>query len=115
MKTINNLNYFFVSVPIFLIALGLIINESSGNLVGSGILFLILTGLFQLISGIKMFIDEPHDKSLRFYIAIVVLFFLLWFVNAVIIYQDFISHILYLIPPILTIFFSTITYKKAHQ
>lgn len=114
MKAINYLNYFFVSVPLFLIALGLITNEGSGNLAGSGMLFFILTGLFQLIFGIKMLIDEPRDKSLRFYILAVLLFFLLWFVNTVIIYHDFISYILYLIPPILAVYFSTITYKKAH-
>ncbi|RKR10822.1 hypothetical protein C8C83_2512 [Flavobacterium sp. 90] len=114
MKAINYLNYFFVGFPILLISIGLITNEQSGNLTGSGLLFTMLTGLFQVIFGIKMLIDEPSDKNLQYYIKGVVFFFLLWFVNGLIFNIDFIYFILFIIPPILAVYFSTITYKKAH-
>lgn len=113
MKAINYLNYFFVGFPILLISIGLITNEQSGDLTGYGLLFTILTGLFQVVFGIKMLIDEPSDKSLQYYIKGVVFFFLLWFVNGLILNYDFIYFILYTIPPILAVYFSTITYKKA--
>jgi len=115
MKNINYLNYFFVGTPILLIVFGLLTNESSGNITGSGFLFLILTGLFQVIFGIKMLIDEPGDKNLQYYIKGVCFFFALWFINGFILNYQFIYFILFVIPFVLAIFFSTITYKKAHQ
>lgn len=115
MKAINFMNYFFISIPILLISLGLIMNQSNGNLVGYGLLFLIPTGLFQLIFGIKMLIDEPHDKNLQFYIKGVALFFILLLINALIIYNNFISYILYSMPLLLATYFSIIIYKKANQ
>lgn len=115
MKAINYLNYFFVGTPVLLIAFGILTNESSGNITGSGFLFLILTGLFQVVFGIKMLIDEPKDKSLQYYIKGVCLFFALWFINGVILNYQILYFILFVIPFILTAFFSTITYKKAHK
>ncbi|MBB4803766.1 hypothetical protein HNP37_003841 [Flavobacterium nitrogenifigens] len=115
MKAINYLNYFFVGTPFILILFGLLSNESSGNITGSGFLFLILTGLFQVIFGIKMLIDEPKDKNLQYYITGVCFFFVLWFINGFILNYQILYFILFVIPIILAIFFSTITYKKAHQ
>ena len=113
MKAINYLNYFFVGIPVLLVFIGILSNEKSGNTIGTGILFLILTGLFQLIFGIKMLIDEPNDKMLQLYVSGVGFFFSLWIVNVFLNYQ-IIYFILFTIPFILAIFFSTITYKKAH-
>jgi len=112
MKAINNLNYFFVGMPILLIIIGLFF---SGELACCGLLSTILTGLFQLIFGIKMLIDEPDDKNLQNYVNGVIFFFLLWPVNAFIMHFEFIYFLLFIIPIILAIYFSTITYKKAHQ
>ena len=115
MKAINYLNYFFIGLPILLVAMGIIIPNIGGELVCCGLLSTMLTGLFQLIFGIKMLIDEPEDKDLQSYICGVIFFFLLWIVNAVIAHFDFIYYILFATPIILAIYFSTITYKKAHQ
>jgi len=115
MKAINYLNYFFVSMPILLFVIGILTNESTGNITGSGFLFLILTGLFQVIFGIKMLIDEPQDKNLQYYIKGVVFFFALWITNGVFLNYQIIYFILFTMPIILAIFFSIITYKKAHK
>lgn len=115
MKNINYLNYFFVGIPTLLISLGYITNESSGNLIGYGLLFMILTGLFQVIIGIKILIDEPHDKMLQVYIASVILFFVAWIINALILYSDILYFILIFIPPVLAIYLSIIIYKKANK
>lgn len=115
MKSINYLNYFFVGVPIFLVVMGILTNESSGNLIGSALFFLILTGLFQVVFGIKMLIDDPKDKNLQYYIKGVSFFFALWLINGTILNFDFIYYILFPIPIVLAIYFSTITYKKANK
>ncbi|QDW18971.1 hypothetical protein [Flavobacterium sp. KBS0721] len=112
MKAINYLNYFFVAAPIILIIIGLF---TSSELACFGLLFTILTGLFQLIFGIKMLIDEPDDKNLQAYVNGVIFFFLLWPVNAFIMHFEFIYFLLFIIPIILAIYFSIITYKKAYQ
>lgn len=115
MKAINNLNYFFVGFPILLISFGLLTNESSGNITGSGFFFFILTGLFQVIFSIKMLLDEPQDKNLQFYIKGVVFFFTLWIINGLFLGYQIIYFILFIIPIILMIFFSIITNKKANK
>lgn len=115
MKAINYLNYFFVGMPIILVLIGAVIPNIGGELACCGLLSTILTGLFQLIFGIKMLIDEPEDKDLQHYISGVIFFFLLWFVNGVILHFEFIYFILFITPVTLAIFFSTITYKKAYQ
>lgn len=112
MKNLNYLNYFFVGIPILLILLGYITNESSGNLIGYGLLFTILTGLFQIIIGIKMLIDEPNDKMLQIYIISVILFFTIWWLNVQFIYSDKLYFILMFIPAVLATYLSIIIYKK---
>ncbi|KQB43362.1 hypothetical protein [Flavobacterium aquidurense] len=114
MKAINYLNYFFVGLPILLITAGIITPDKGGELVGCGLLSTILTGLFQLIFGIKMLMDEPEDKNLQKYVNGVIFFFLLWFVNGVILNFEFIYLILFMLPILLAGYFSLITYKKAH-
>ncbi|OIV43293.1 hypothetical protein [Flavobacterium johnsoniae] len=114
MKAINYLNYFFVGLPLLLVVLGILTKESNGNLIGTGLLFTILTGLFQLVFGIKMLIDEPQDKNLKYYFRGVVLFFSLWLINGLIFNIEIVYFIIFILPIILAIFFSTITYKKAH-
>jgi uncharacterized membrane protein len=115
MKAINYLNYFFVGVPTLLISLGYITNQSSGNLIGSGLFFMILTGLFQVVIGIQMLIDEPKNKYPKIYIVAVILFFLMLLINVQLLYSDLIYFILPFIPPVLAIYLSVIIYKKAYK
>lgn len=117
MKNINYLNYFFVGVPIVLIVLGFLSNQSNGELIGYGLLFTILTGLFQVVFGIVMLVDEPADKNLKLYIKGVLLFFSILIINILISlpYDIFLDYLLLVLPPILAIYFSLITYKKAHK
>ncbi len=115
MKVLNYLNYFFVGIPIVLILFGYLSNQSSGNLIGCGLLFMILTGLFQVIIGTKMLIDEPNDKMLQIYIVSVILFFGTWFINGLILYSDILYFILLFIPPVLAIYLSILIYKKANK
>lgn len=115
MKATNYLNYFFVGTPFILIVSGLLSNERSGNITGIGFLFLILTAIFQVIFGIKMLIDEPKNKKLQYYIKGVCFFFVLWIINGLILNYQILYFILFVIPIVLAIFFSIITYKKAHQ
>ena len=115
MKNLNYLNYFFVGIPAILISLGYITNQNSGNLIGYGLLFMILTGLFQVVIGIKMLINEPNDKMLQTYIALVILFFATWFANGLILSNDILYLILLFIPPVLAIYLSILIYNKANK
>ena len=115
MKAINYLNYFFVGLPITLILLGFLIAPHQGNLIGYGLFSTIFTGLFQVVIGIQMLIDEPHDKMLQTYIAIVILFFVILLFNVLNLNSDILYFILLFIPPVLAIYLSLLIYKKANK
>lgn len=110
MKNINYLNYFFVGIPVVLILFGYLTSQSSGNLIGCGLLFTILTGLFQIVIGAKMLIDEPNDKMLQTYIISVILFFTILVFNGLILYSDILYFIFY--PIIYTSHASNISYNN---
>ncbi|MES2545417.1 MAG: hypothetical protein V4548_11060 [Bacteroidota bacterium] len=111
MKNLNKLNYFFVGLPITLCLIGIINQE----FLLFGLLFSMLTGIFQVIAGMGMLIKEPNNKYLKTYVIAVIIFFLLWFINSKIGYQNTITFILIGTPPILAIYLSIIIYKKAHK
>ena len=115
MKTLNYLNFFFVGSPITLILLGLLFDPQQGNLIGYGLFSTILTGLFQVVIGIQMLIDEPKNKYLKIYTVAVILFFLMLLINVQLLYSDLIYFILPFIPPVLAIYLSVIIYKKAYK
>jgi hypothetical protein len=111
MKSINYLNYFFVGLPIFfcLIAIGNI------GFLSYAMLSLILTGIFQIIIGIKMLVNEPHDKNLKIYATSVFLFFISIFVICKMELYSFLNYMLFGIPPVIALFLSIVIYKKANQ
>ncbi|HEY1196640.1 hypothetical protein [Flavobacterium sp.] len=111
MKNINYLNYFFVGVPaiIFLLAFLKIIDLSA-----YGLLFSILTGLFQVTIGGCMLLDEPKNKYLQLYIAGVVFYFALICINPIS-SHDLKTYFLMGIPAILAFYLSILIYKKAHK
>lgn len=112
MKNLNYLNYFFVGTPILLILTGTLFAKSLGAFIGFGLLFLILTGVFQIITGISLLLDQPKDKLLQVYISLVVLFFLIFTFNLNILKSDILYFILIPVPPILAIYFSVLIYTK---
>jgi hypothetical protein len=110
MKNINYLNYFAVGLPLFILVTYPIFNE--GALVFA-LLSTMLTGLIQVILGIKMLLDEPKDKNLKIYITIVILFFILLFITARMQNNEIIKYLLFTFPPLLAIYLSLIINKKA--
>ncbi|MBS7255361.1 hypothetical protein [Flavobacterium branchiicola] len=111
MKNINYLNYFFVGIPalIFLLAFLEIIDFTV-----FGLLFSILTGLFQVTIGGCMLSDEPKNKHLQTYIVGVVLYFVIICINPIS-SHDLKIYFLTGIPAILAFYISILIYKKAHK
>ena len=109
MKTINYLNYFFVGLPIFFCLIAI----ADIGFLSYAMLSLFLTGIFQVIIGLKMLGDEPHNKNLQIYATSVFLFF----ISLIVIYKmelyDFLNYILFGVPTVIAIFLSIIIYKKA--
>lgn len=108
MKNLFKLNLFFVGMPITICLLGFF-NEA---FLFWGLLSTILTGLFQLIIGFAMLIDEPKNKYLQIYILVVIAFFLIWYLNSLIGYNNLITYFLFAVPPILAFYLTFIIYKK---
>jgi CHASE2 domain-containing sensor protein len=98
MKSINHLNYFMVGCPLLLALTGWLFQET---LIYIGLLFTILTGGFQVIVGIGMFIDTDFKHiPIRIYLAVTALFFLLWIFT----YWQWIV----VMPPLLALYMSVI-------
>lgn len=114
MKTLKYLNTFAISLPIALLIIGTIINDAAGNWIGFALFSTMLTGLIQVLLGLFLLIKNLKNKHLRTYIISVILFFLLWYINAEINYLNIITFILFPIPLILATYFSLIIYKKLY-
>jgi len=112
MKIIKYVNTFAISLP-FLILLTCPFFEEGAVIFA--LLSTMLTGLLQFSLAIKMLIDNPNDKELQYYTIAVFSFFLLWLVNHLIGYNNFITYLLCPTPVFLAIYLSTIIYKKANQ
>ncbi len=108
MKAIKYLNTFAIGTPILLGIIGLIDND----FFFWALISTIITGIIQVIIGIKMLFDNRKDIYIKIYATLVLLFFLVWYINSMNGYNDIISFILIGIPPILAIYLSVIIYKK---
>ncbi|CAD0005686.1 MULTISPECIES: hypothetical protein [Flavobacterium] len=111
MKTINYFNYFFVSIPIFFCLMAII----NIGFLSYAMLSTILTGIFQIVIGLKMYVHEPHDKNLQTYFASVLLFFVSLIIICKMGLYDLLNYILFGIPPVIAIYLSLIIYEKAYQ
>jgi hypothetical protein len=101
MKRLNQLNYFFTVVPFFSIIIGYLTDD---RLCMMGLLFSILTGLFQIVVGISLCM-ENHGKFLYSgYLLGVVIFFTLWIFTS----WDWILTL----PPTLALYISIALYLK---
>ncbi|MEO8535830.1 MAG: hypothetical protein ABI441_18885 [Flavobacterium sp.] len=109
MKNLNYLNYFFVGLPIVFCLIATI----NIGFLSFAMLSTILTGLFQVVIGTKMIIDEPQDRNLQIYIISVVLFFSALIIISKMELHNFLNYFLFGVPPVIAIFLSVIIYKKA--
>ena len=75
MKNILRLNLVFVLLPIILCTIGLFYEK----ILFIGMLTTLITGVFQVIIGLKMLADEPFDKKLHLYFLGVIIYFILFF------------------------------------
>lgn len=104
MKTINYLNYFFVGTPILLCCFSIL----DATFLFYALLFTLLTGAFQLITGLILFFINPKDYHLQIYLIVVALYFIFWRVSDQWIYEGFTIYVLFAIPIVLAFYFSLI-------
>jgi hypothetical protein len=111
MKIINYINSFLVGIPavIFLLALLKII-----DLTVFGLLFIIVTGLFQVtVSGYMLF-NEPQNKYLQLYIIGIIFYFVMICIDPIS-SHDFETYFEIATPATLAIYLSILIYKKAYK
>ena len=108
MKTIKRTNTFALILPFAILLTYPFIQE--GAFIFS-LLSTMITGFLQFCIGVKMLVDNPSDKKLQIYIIGVVLFFILWYINAEINYNDILSVVSFSLPPILAIYLTNIIHK----
>ena len=109
MKNINYLNYFAIGLPLAILVTYPIFKE--GSLFFS-VLSTMLTGLIQVILGLKMLLDEPKNKYLQIYITAVILFFCFAYAS---VYLDFFEQLKIVVlglPVAIAIYLSVIIYNK---
>ena len=111
MKTINYINSFLVGIPavIFLLAFLKII-----DLTVFGLLFIIATGLFQVVVSGYMLFNEPQNKHLQLYIIGVVFYFVMICINPIS-SHDFKTYFEIGTPITLAFYLSILIYKKANK
>lgn len=108
MKAIKYLNTFAVGLPILIGLFGLI-NE---NYIGTALVSTMLTGFIQVVLGLLLLYYNPKNNYLQLYMVTVILFFLLWYLNAEHIYSEYLTFFLIPMPLLLALYLSIIIYKK---
>lgn len=105
MKALNILNIFIVGIPLLLILAGFLFEET---LIYYGLWFTLVTGAFQVIVGVGVYVDSGfrHDMA-RNYLAVVAVFFVLWFIAQ--------WTWLLVLPPALAIYLTVILYIEAKK
>jgi heme A synthase len=111
MKNLFKLNLFFIGVPSILMAIGI----ANDKYLFYGLLFSILTGLFQVVVGLKMASNYRNDNGPKIYLLGVVLYFTLWFIFSSINYKYYSHYILFIMPAILALYLSVLIYKKIND
>jgi hypothetical protein len=108
MNTIKKTNTFALALPLAILLTYPFIQE--GALIFS-LLSTIITGFLQFCIGVKMLVDNPRNKDLQIYMTGVIVFFILWFINIDLDYNDILSYVSFSMPPILAIYLTLIIYK----
>jgi len=112
MKMIKLINALAVGLPIILFIIGIIINDPAGNYIAYALYSTMLTGFLQILLGLTLFFRKQDNKSTIIYLSAVLLFFLLWYLNANFIDSNVLTYCLFVIPPILALYLSFIIYKS---
>ena len=114
MKILKHINTFAIGLPITLLLIGIITNDSTGNWIGYALFSTALTGFIQVLLSLFLLIKNIKNRYLKTYLIAVILFFLLFNFNVKIFYSDIFYFFLYPIPLILATYFSFIIYKKLY-
>lgn len=109
MKAIIYFNYFFVGFPLVLGGIGLI----DGKFLFYGLLFTILTGAFQLFTGIGLFLKNPNEILIQRYLLTVILYFIFLFFLDHSIFGALFEYVLFGIPTLLAFYFTIILHYKS--
>lgn len=102
MKAIIYFNYFFIGFPLVLGGLGLF----DSKFLFFGLLFTILTGAFQLVTGIGLFLKKPQEIWIQRYLLIVIIYFMFLFFLDYSILGAFFEYGLFGIPVFLAVYFT---------
>ena len=105
MKAINYLNYLIVGFPIAMALAGWFFDETFW---GWGLMSLIITGIFQVIVGLGMFM-RSNGRNIYFgtYLIMVVIFLLLWHMT----YWKWI----FILPPLLALYVTVLLFIEAKK
>ncbi|WP_026704385.1 hypothetical protein [Flavobacterium soli] len=97
MNALQKINIIGLSIPLIVYLIGFIIRE---DLLILALLSTMITGLIQLVIGLKLLENYSKHPLLQLYFVVVVLFFILWFTT----YWDF----LWVLPVALAIYMTYI-------
>ncbi len=113
MKLLHYLNLFFVGLPILLALIGIF----EDDFLVFALLSTLLTGGYQTLMGLLLFITNADNPRLRVYAVSVLGYFVLAFVYSHWNFHEYVifNYLLIGIPPILAIYFSAILYKKVQR
>lgn len=109
MKIIINLNTFALALPFIFLFAYPFVKEA---VFFFSMLSTMVTGFIQVVLALILLIKEPKNVKVQLYLMLVLLFFLLWYINDMIGYNDVLTLILFMIPAGLALFLSVIIYKK---
>ncbi|MBS7232026.1 hypothetical protein KHA90_13425 [Flavobacterium psychroterrae] len=110
MKTTLQLNTFAVGLPLLILLTYPIVKEGAFFY---AMLSTAITGFIQVLLGIKLIFEDPNNRYIQIYIAGVIMFFLLCFIQIEIYSSESLRITLLSLPLILAIYLSIILYKKA--
>lgn len=108
MNIIKITNTIAIGIPLILSIIGIFFNE----LIFFAALSTMLTGLIQVILGTFKLLESENKKYYVIYCLGVVIFFLLWYLNSRIDYNNTLTFILFPIPLLLCIYLSILIYKE---
>ncbi len=97
MNALQKINIIGLSIPFLVYLIGFIIRE---DLLILALLSTVITGLIQLVIGLKLLGNYSRHHLLQLYFVVVVLFFILWFTT----YWDY----LWVLPAALAIYMTCI-------